>query len=442
MSEAQPNAGESKESPPVIIHAVADPTVRVEEKKYVNVAEMFADVKPSFRRLLLSAKPELQSALEQINPMTISPRVPDMLSFARYVELEDIRACIIGQDPYPDVNHAHGLCFSTRDKKLPASLRMIYECLQLQGHIPKGATLPSGLLVSWAAAGVLMINMALTTEIGKTDAHKDAWYPYMIKIVAAIGALDQPIVYLLWGKNAQSVAHLLKNNGKALVLKETHPSPMAQARLTESAQFRNCTHFTQANEFLMRNSRGSIDWNPGATHVVYTDGSASGNGKGAIARGGYAAYFIAGPLKSLALTGRFGPVHSTSGDEIIFPSNIRGEGLAIIHALEHVEKCRAPPVVEVVTDSEFWINMVGKFIPKWVSTSSPFADHKNPDLVARLWDVVCKIRLSGNVTFRHVYSHGKDTSISKVDEHFNSCADKLATAARNAEHFFDSVTRV
>jgi uracil-DNA glycosylase len=415
----------------------------VEGRQYVNVAEMFANVKPSFKQLLLSAKPELQSALEQIDPMNISPRVPDMLSFARYCEVKDIRACIIGQDPYPDVNHAHGLCFSTRDTKLPGSLKNIYECLQLHGHIPRGARFPSGLLVSWAASGVLMINMALTTEPGKTNAHKEIWFPYMQKIVAAVGALDQPIVYFLWGRNAQAAEPMLKNNGKALVLKAVHPSPMSQASLAESAQFRHLTHFDDANAFLAKNGCGVIDWNPAATHVVYTDGSASGNGQGAVARGGYAAYFTAGPLKSLTLIGRFGPVHSSAGqnDEFIFPSNIRGEGLAIIHALEHVQKCLAPKVVEVVTDSEFWINMVEKFIPKWVRTGSPFADHKNPDLVARIWEVVNLIRAHGSVTFRHVYSHGKDANISEIDKRYNEHVDKLATLSRNADHFFDKVTR-
>jgi uracil-DNA glycosylase len=414
----------------------------VEEKKYVNVAEMFAGVKPGFKRLLLTAKPELQYALEQIDPTNISPRTPDILSFARYFEPGEIRACIIGQDPYPDANHAHGLCFSTRDTKLPASLKNIFECLRQCGYIPKDVAHVPGLLTSWAASGVLMINMALTTIPGKTNAHKDIWSPYMKKIVAEIGALDQPIAYLLWGRDAQEAEPLLKNNGKSLILKGTHPSPMAQARLIESAQFRHCTHFTEANEFLAKNSRGVIDWNPIGTHIVYTDGSASGNGQGAVARGGYAAYFASGPLKSLTLSGRFGPVHLPDLDEIIFPSNIRGEGLAIIHALEHILRCPVLLPIEVVTDSEFWIDMVMKYIPKWVrdGEAPSFSKHKNPDLVSRLWSAVSAIRASSiAVTFRHVYSHGKDKTISPADKQFNDRVDKIASLARKSEHFFDSV---
>lgn len=447
--------------------------VAQKEVQYVNVAEMFNGVEPSFKKLLLTAKPELQSALEKIDPTGISPKVCDMLEFARYVPVGNIRVCIIGQDPYPNVDHAHGLCFSTRAAVLPASLKNIFECLRLHGHIPKDRTIGSGLLTSWAAAGVLMINMALTTQIGKTDAHTQIWRPYMEKIVAAIGVLDQPIVYFLWGKHAQGVAHLLVNNGKALVLKATHPSPMAQARLTEPEQFRHCDHFDEANNYLMKHSCGIIDWDPSAAHVAYiscghfevankflsgsnagqvswdpdaphvayTDGSAIGNGMGAVARGGYATYFVSGPLKSLKLTGRFGPEYSAAGDEIIFPSNIRGEGLAIIHALEHVNKCRATKVVEIVTDSKFWIEMVEKFIPNWIKTKSPFSAHKNPDLVERIWNVVGNIRTMGKVTFRHVYSHGKDATISPVDKHFNACVDRWATDARNAEHLHDTVGR-
>lgn len=429
-----------------------------EEKQYVSVVEMFVGVEPSFKRLLLSAKPELQSALEQIDPNNISPRVSDILEFARYVPVSEIRAVILMQDPYPNVNHAHGLCASTREKTLPPTLKNIYDCLLQHGHLPKDAPLPSGLLISWAVAGVLLINMALTTEIGKSNAHKDTWHPYMKKIVAAIGALDQHIAYLLWGNPARAMAPMLVNNGKSLILTAVHPSPLSQAALADDAKFRHCNHFDATNEFLRKAGRGVIDWNPAATHVMYTDGSASGNGQGAVARGGYATYFTSGPLKSLRLTGRFGPEYSDTGDEVIFPSNIRAEGLAIIHGLEYVDKCRAPKNVEVVTDSEFWINMVEKFIPKWVRTSTStststnthetphfsvmFADRKNPDLVARIWTVVCKIRAScGKITFRHVYSHGKDAAISPIDKHYNNCVDRWAEAARNAEHFHDTTGR-
>jgi uracil-DNA glycosylase len=453
------------------------PIEQKEEKQYVNVAEMFAGVQPSFKELLLSAKPELVSALEKIDPRNISPRVGDILEFARYVPVRDIRVCIIGQDPYPDVNHAHGLCFSTCAPVLPASLRNIYACLQLHGHIPKGKPFPSGYLASWASAGVLMINMALTTQPGKPDAHKDIWHPYMKKILAAVGALDQHIVYLLWGKYAQGVAPLLINNGKAKILKETHPSPMSQAKLAELEKFQHCDHFDEANNYLMKHScglvdwdpstahvayiscghfetvneslksagLGVIDWDPDATHIAYTDGSATGNGQGAVARGGYAAYFTSGPLKSLKLTGRISPVHSPEADSFIFPSNIRGEGFAIIHVLEHVAKCRATKIIEVVTDSKFWIEMVEKFIPSWVKkegADTTFATHKNPDLVARLWDVIGRIKAAGGkVTFRHVYSHGKDASISPIDKKYNAIVDLWASAARNAEHMDDVVGR-
>lgn len=474
---------------------IARPT-SVETKQNVDVALMFSGVKPSFSKLLVTPQKELISALEQISPLNISPKVENILSFARYVDLGDIRACIIGQDPYPDVNHAHGLCFSTRDVRLPASLKNIYECLVLHNHIPRDKPLPPGLLTSWAAAGVLMINMSLTTEIGKSNVHKHIWAPYMKKIITAIGALDQPIVYFLWGKEAQAIEPVLKNNGKSLVLKAEHPSPLSQARLPENFQFKHYTHFDDANSFLIERGRGMIDWNPAnphiayissghfeqidasveskssaseETHVLYTDGSSANNGvdvlirkefekagsprpedievlkisgeRGILARAGYAVYFTAGPLKSLTLMGRVPPVHMKETDEIVFPSNIRGEGFAIVHALEHVERCVGTHVVEVVTDSKFWIEMIQKWIPGWVQKQSPFTDHKNPDLVERLWGVYLRLGREKNVTFRHVYSHGKDSSISMNDKTFNAKVDILASDARKAEHFFDSVSR-
>lgn len=423
---------------------------------------MFKDVKPEFKKLLMNHNSELEYTLLNLDPNAVSPRVKNIMNFARFADLSEIRVCIIGQDPYPDIEHAHGLAFSTLAEKLPASLKTIYACLCHHGFISSDAPLPSGDLTAWARAGVLLLNTTLTTAPGKSDAHTHIWSGYMKKIIASIGNLDQPIVYFLWGSYAQKYAPLLKNCGKSLVLTETHPGPLGQMRLSEEKKFKYCDHFIRANEFLMARGLGAINWNPTETqipvevaaipstdvkinpnrHVVYTDGSSSGNGKGPLARAGYGAYFTAGPLTGLKLAGRIGPVQMPGEEEFIFPSNIRGEGFAIIRALEQVLALPGVPIIEVVTDSELWINMVTKFMPRWVSTGSPWAAHKNPDMTRLLWQLMCDFDArNGKLDMRHVYSHGKDKNIDPTDKKWNDYADTIATAARNRAEFFESATR-
>lgn len=430
-------------------------------QQYINVATMFSGVKPEFKKLLLSHKLELQYALEKLDPNAICPRVENIMHFARFADLSEIRVCIIGQDPYNDINHAHGLAFSTLDAKLPGSLKNIFTCLVHHGHISRDAPLPKGDLSAWARSGVLLLNTALTTAPGYSDAHKDIWSGYMHKIISSIGHLDQPIVYFLWGNHAQKYAPVLLNCGKSLILHETHPSPIGQARLPDHKKFMYCDHFNRANEFLTARGFAPINWNPGQIYtapvveakcdtsvknsennIVYTDGSASENGNGPLARAGYAAYFTSGPLTGLKLVGRIGPVQMPGEEEFIFPSNIRGEGFAIIRALEAVLALPEKPMVEVVTDSEFWINMIKIFMPRWVNNGTPWASKKNPDMTRLLWKLVCDFEArAGSLILRHVYSHGKDKHINPIDKKWNDYADKLAGEARNSAEFFESAKR-
>lgn len=451
-------------------------------RQYINVAAMFDGVKPEFKKLLLSHKHELQLVLEQLDPNDVSPRSENIMNFARFADLAEIRVCIIGQDPYPDINHAHGLAFSTLSDKLPLSLKNIYSCLSHHGYISRNAPIPKGNLTSWAQSGVLLLNTALTTAPGIADAHKNIWSEYMRKVIASIGKLDQPIVYFLWGGHAQKYAPVLNNCGKALVLKEPHPSPICQGRLSPDKKFMHCNHFTKANEFLAARGLGMINWNPagiqlevksdtsestsaapgpipaasgpmpaasgpmpaapGSTlpgeHVAYTDGSSSDNGN-PLARAGYGAYFTSGSLTGLKLSGRIGPVQIPGEEEFIFPSNIRGEGFAIIRALEHVLALPGIPMIEIVTDSEFWINMVKTFMPRWVRDGIPWSAKKNPDMTRLLWTLACDFDArGGSLKMRHIYSHGKDKNISPIDRRWNDVVDRIAGEARNAPEFFES----
>jgi uracil-DNA glycosylase len=458
-------------------------------QKFINIEHALSGVHQSFKQLMIGAdmKQHFINALTNIDPTNISPNANNIFEFARYKQLDEIRVVIIGQDPYPNPEHAHGLCFSSLDKKVPASLKNIYSCLEEQGLIKSAKDMTTSNLQSWARQGVLMLNMALTTEIGKTAQHMKLWEPITKHIINTLGAADRPIVFMLWGNYAKGMIKLITSK-KAIILQETHPSPISQARLEESKRFKYCTHFTSANAALINAGYPPICWDPNniSTHVVYTDGSGLNTGN-CNSKASYATLFAKGPRKGTMLYGKLSPVsilnlnkltastewtplanpcwiddnraytirsvHSKtktwkepcatvyiSGAEpdMIFPNSQRGEGMAILMAFEHVINIGMPAHLEIVTDSMFWIDMVQKYIPNWVEQNNPFHMQKNPDIVSRIWKAMGNMLTIGiNYTLRHIKSHGKDKNADPFDVAMNDAVDKMAKSALNNGAYAD-----
>ncbi len=168
----------------------------------------------------------------------------------------DVRAVILGQDPYPTPGHADGLCFSVRPGvAVPRSLRNIYR--ELEGDL--GLAIPeSGDLGAWAAQGVLMLNSVLTVTEGAANSHAGwGWQAVTDAIIEAVSAGPAPVAFLLWGRHAQEKAGLI-DGSRHLVLTAPHPSPLSARR-----GFFGCRHFSAANAWLEAQGRGAIDWRPG-----------------------------------------------------------------------------------------------------------------------------------------------------------------------------------
>lgn len=170
--------------------------------------------------------------------------------------LDEVKAVILGQDPYHGAGQAHGLCFSVAmGVKVPPSLANIYKELASDlGLAPPG----HGNLEAWARQGVLLLNNALTVEAGKPGSHQNlGWEAITDAAVAAVAAKAEPCVFLLWGSHARAKAARVAglSNGPHLVLSAPHPSPFSAY-----TGFLGCRHFSQANMFLEANERGAIDW--------------------------------------------------------------------------------------------------------------------------------------------------------------------------------------
>ena len=183
----------------------------------------------------------------------VYPPSGDIFNALHYTPLSTVKVLILGQDPYHEVNQAHGLCFSVLPgNDIPPSIVNIYKELNsdLGCYIPN-----NGYLKKWADQGVLLLNTVLTVRAHIANSHAGhGWETFTDAIIEAVNREDRPIVYMLWGSPAQCKIPML-TNPKHLILKAPHPSPLSAYR-----GFFGCKHFSQCNDFLEKNGIEPIDW--------------------------------------------------------------------------------------------------------------------------------------------------------------------------------------
>lgn len=191
---------------------------------------------------------------EEYSTRVIYPPADDIFNALHLTPLKEVKVVILGQDPYHNEHQAHGLSFSVLpdQREIPPSLQNIYKEL----HDDLGCYIPdNGYLEKWARQGVLMLNTVLTVRAHQANSHqRHGWEQFTDAILEAVNQEDRPIVYLLWGRPAQSKIPML-TNPKHLILKAPHPSPLSAYR-----GFFGCRHFSQANAFLESHGAAPIDW--------------------------------------------------------------------------------------------------------------------------------------------------------------------------------------
>ena len=336
-----------------------------------GVDKRWLKVFTSKKMLTLLARAIDRLGEEEKDISKIVPPVNQIFNFAKF-KYSKIKIVIIGQDPYPASGDAHGLSFSSKNKKIPASLRNIYKCLKKCKLIDTKPNTAD--LTYWAHQGVLLLNASLTTRLGVSNAHKKIWKPFTDELIRYISHDDtcgpgDSLIFMLWGRFAQKKECLI--NEDCVIYKWTHPSPLAETRLgpeENKKKFKYCDHFVEANDMLQNTMElKPIDWNPVPHYEIYTDGACSNNGKGVFSTAGYASYFARGPLANIIKYGRVPP--SIIGTEMVYGTSQRAEGLGIIVALESVleHSINTPiqPRITIVTDSKFWKSMIEDWMPKW-----------------------------------------------------------------------------
>ena len=170
---------------------------------------------------------------------------------------DKVKVVIIGQDPYPNPGDAMGLSFSVpRNQRIPGSLFNIYKCLERDKKL-KFVKPKHGDLSSWAEQGVFLINATLTVECKKSNSHQknSGWSKFTDFVIKQISLQKKNIVFLLWGNFAIAKSSLIDAN-KHLIIKNIHPSPLAQNK----GDFSKSEQFSQTNEYLEKNGIEPINW--------------------------------------------------------------------------------------------------------------------------------------------------------------------------------------
>jgi len=182
------------------------------------------------------------------------PEYEEIFKAFNFCSLNNLKVVIIGQDPYPNKTHAHGLCFSVKPdvKPFPKSLNNIFKEIKsdLNSEIPE-----NGNLIRWAKQGVFLLNTILTIEEGVTNSHKNmGWEKFTDEVIQTISKEKENVVFLLWGSQAHKKESLIDLD-KHLVLKSVHPSPLSAYR-----GFTGCKHFSKTNMYLVENNLPQIEW--------------------------------------------------------------------------------------------------------------------------------------------------------------------------------------
>ncbi|NQX14827.1 uracil-DNA glycosylase [Rathayibacter sp. VKM Ac-2857] len=166
--------------------------------------------------------------------------------------LEDVRVLIVGQDPYPTPGHPIGLSFAVdrHVRPLPRSLRNIYR--ELRDDL--GVAPPEhGDLSGWTRSGVLLLNRVLTVAPGAPASHRGkGWERVTEHAIRTLVAREQPLVAILWGRDAANLRPLLGDSG---IVESAHPSPLSASR-----GFFGSRPFSRANELLAERGAEPVDW--------------------------------------------------------------------------------------------------------------------------------------------------------------------------------------
>ncbi len=217
-------------------------------------------INPSWKQLLQGEfdKPYFgqlaEFVREEYTRNTCYPKGSEVFAAFSHCAPHELKAVLIGQDPYHGPGQAHGLCFSVRDGlSHPPSLINIFKEIEADTGSPYPE---SGNLERWAEQGVLLLNATLTVRANQAGSHQNkGWETFTDAVISRLNETREGLVFLLWGGFAKRKTGLI-DRGRHHILQSGHPSPLSANR---GLWFGN-RHFSQANRILEARGRQPILW--------------------------------------------------------------------------------------------------------------------------------------------------------------------------------------
>lgn len=194
----------------------------------------------------------MKQVVEEYANNLCHPKYEEIFNAFNLTNLDDLKVVILGQDPYHEINQAHGLAFSVLCEKLPPSLVNIYKEMASDLGVEINQ---DGNLEYLSKQGVLLLNTILSVRNGAALSHKAfGWEIFTDNVIKYLNTIDKPIVFILWGGNAISKKKLL-NNPKHYIITSPHPSPLSSYR-----GFFGSKPFSKTNDFLISVNLEPINW--------------------------------------------------------------------------------------------------------------------------------------------------------------------------------------
>lgn len=214
------------------------------------------DVHPTWARALEPVRADIEALDAFLVAESAAGRrwlpTPERVLRAFQQSLDDVRVVIVGQDPYPTPGHAVGLSFAVAAdvRPLPRSLANVFAELASDLGGPRPST---GDLTPWSERGVLLLNRVLTVQAGSPASHRGrGWERVSEQAIHALAARDAPLVAILWGRDAQTLAPVLEGWPQ---LANAHPSPLSARH-----GFFGSRPFSRANDALAAQGAETVDW--------------------------------------------------------------------------------------------------------------------------------------------------------------------------------------
>ena len=192
-------------------------------------------------------------AAEYATGATIFPPKDLLFEAFRRTPLDNVRAVWLGQDPYHEPEQAVGIAFAVPDYvKIPPSLRNIFK--EYESDLGKPAP-ASSMLLDWAAAGVLLLNTALTVRAHQAASHRKlGWEPFIRAVIRTISARQRCCAFILLGSDAQRFKDDI-DASRHIIFQAAHPSPLSAYR-----GFFGCRLFSTVNQLLLDKGEAAINW--------------------------------------------------------------------------------------------------------------------------------------------------------------------------------------